>query len=298
MKKYILIIICFYFLTSAAPLMFYINSKDFIDVADDSLIISSAAVVNEINDAKEDDVLEEIKVSTYGLDTSEKNWWYRVMPEGVPSGSPDDYILNKYDSVYYLGDTSERDIYLTFDEGYENGYSNKILDILRENQVTAAFFVTSDFIRENPDLIIRMVNEGHVVGNHSDTHPSMAEVALNVEGSVESEIAKCAIAFKEVTGKDIDKFFRPPYGKYSELSIAKTHNLGYKTIFWSFAYADWDVNEQPDLNYAFNIMNSQTHPGGIYLLHAVSKTNTEVLDQQIKIWKDKGYTFKSLYDLN
>lgn len=237
------------------------------------------------------------RVSTEGLDGAEKSWWYKVMPKGTPSGCPDDKILSTYKSTYFLGDTSKKIIYLTFDEGYENGYSNKILDILKANDVKAAFFVTTPFINENPDLILRMVKEGHVVGNHSTTHPSMAAVALKGEAAFNEELNGCAEAFKRVTGKEIDKFFRPPSGKYSELSIADTQNLGYKTVFWSFAYVDWEVDNQPLYHEALNIIDGRTHPGGIYLLHAVSKTNTYILDYQIKKWKDQGYVFNSLYDL-
>ncbi len=314
MKKYILILVGFYILIFSFTFLFYFNHKKISNISFDNIKysrnrnkisvklhkmpqISLSSSVNSINNKIEKNTFFNFaKISTKNLDISEKSWWYNVMPEGVPSGPPDDDIYKKYNSVYYLGDTSTKTIYLTFDEGYENGYSNKILDILRENDVHAAFFVTAPFINENQKLILRMTNEGHIVGNHSTSHPSMAEMALSKNG-VENEIKGCEDAFREVTGKEIDKFFRPPSGKYSELSIAETQNLGYKTIFWSFAYVDWDVNDQPSYAKAVNTLNSRTHPGGIYLLHAVSKTNTDVLDEQIKTWKNKGYVFKSLYDL-
>lgn len=230
--------------------------------------------------------------------TKERDWFFVPKKDGSPSGAPDDVlsIINK-NSAYYLGDTSEKVIYLTFDEGYENGYTGKILDVLKANDVKAAFFVVVPYINSNKDLVKRMVNEGHLVCNHSNHHPSMAKVALKGKDSFNKEFTDTEKAFEDLTGKKMPKFFRPPMGKYSELSLQYTKELGYKTIFWSFAYNDWDPKKQPSQEYAKRIINERTHNGGIFLLHAVSKTNTEILDGVIKDLKAKGYRFASLEEL-
>lgn len=235
---------------------------------------------------------------TNNFNTAEKDWFYKPKKDGTPSEEPPEVldILKKY-SGYYLGDTSKKEIYLTFDEGYENGYTSKILDVLKENNVKAAFFVTTDYINRNKDLIKRMVNEGHLVCNHSNTHPSMAKVALKGKEKFEEEFTLTEKAFEEVTGTKMPKFFRPPMGKYSELSMHYTQELGYKTIFWSFAYKDWIPEKQPSHEYAKKIIMERTHNGGIFLLHAVSKTNAEILDSIIKEWKSKGFELKTLNDL-
>ncbi|WP_127836458.1 delta-lactam-biosynthetic de-N-acetylase [Clostridium prolinivorans] len=235
---------------------------------------------------------------TNNFNTTEKDWFYKPKKDGTPSEEPPEVlnILKKY-SGYYLGDTSKKEIYLTFDEGYENGYTSKILDVLKENNVKAAFFVTTDYINRNKDLIKRMVNEGHLVCNHSNSHPSMAKVALKGKEKFEEEFTLTEKAFEEVTGTKMPKFFRPPMGKYSELSMHYTQELGYKTIFWSFAYKDWIPEKQPSHEYAKKIIMERTHNGGIFLLHAVSKTNAEILDSVIKEWKSKGFELKTLNDL-
>ncbi|OFI05802.1 peptidoglycan-N-acetylmuramic acid deacetylase PdaA precursor [Clostridium acetireducens DSM 10703] len=241
----------------------------------------------------------EIKeTNTNTLETKELNWYFETRKDGLPPNPPKESksFLSKYPS-YYLGNTEKKDVYITFDEGYENGFSAKILDILKDNQVKAAFFVTTHYINSNKDLIKRMVDEGHLVCNHSTTHPSMAKVAKNSKEKFKNEIITNEKAFEEITGKKMPKYFRPPMGKYSELSLQYTKDLGYKTIFWSFAYNDWDINNQPNAEKAKKIIMERTHNGCIYLLHAVSKTNTDILDSLIKDLKDKGYTFKTLDDL-
>lgn len=236
--------------------------------------------------------------STASLNKTEKSWYYNPKSNGEPSGEPGDIItlINKYNG-YYLGDTSQKIMYLTFDEGYENGYTSKILDILKGNNVKAAFFVTKPYITANKDLIKRMVAEGHLVCNHSNTHPSMPSVAIKGQSAFDKEFTDTEAAFTEVTGKEMPKFFRPPMGNYSELSLYYTNALGYKSIFWSFAYKDWETNNQPDEAYAKNLMKQRTHNGAILLLHAVSKTNTNILDSMLKEWKSNGYDFKTLYEL-
>lgn len=248
------------------------------------------------DDANDNSTKEEQESVQETASNVKKGWYFMPNDNGTPPTCDAEGLkwLKEFNG-YYLGDTSKKVIYLTFDEGYENGYSSKILDILKENDVKAAFFVTTPYIKANKDLIKRMVDEGHIVGNHSTTHPSMPTVTdIN---KFNDEILTCAETFKEVTGKDMPKFFRPPMGEYSETSLKRTNDLGYKTIFWSFAYKDWDKNNQPSPDYAKETILKRTHNGAIMLLHAVSKTNTEVLDDVIKEWKNQGYTFKTLEDL-
>lgn len=185
---------------------------------------------------------------------------------------------------------------MTFDEGYENGYTNKILDVLKEKNVKAIFFVTSHYITYSPDTVKRMVAEGHVVGNHINHHYSMPSVTYSKE-VFNSEITDTENKFKELTKEDMPKFFRPPMGKYSINSLKKTNDLGYKSIFWSFAYKDWIIDNQPSEEVAIKKITQGVHPGCIMLLHAVSKTNTAVLKTVIQQIRADGYEFKPLTDL-
>lgn len=259
----------------------------------DNGTINSSLNQNVKKSSKKTIIIDNLK-----LNTTEKNWFFKPTKDGTPSGEPPDVLelLKKY-SGYYLGDTTKKIIYLTFDEGYENGYSSKILDSLKANNVKAAFFVTTDYIKRNPDLIKRMVAEGHLVCNHTTTHPSMAQVAMKDKDKFEKEFLTCEKIFEEVSGTKMPKFFRPPMGKYSELSLYYTQALGYKSIFWSFAYKDWLPESQPSIETAKKIIMERTHNGGIFLLHAVSKTNATIMDSILKEWKAKGFEFKPLNEL-
>lgn len=211
----------------------------------------------------------------------------------VPGNIKD--MIGKYSS-YFIGDTNSKVIYLTFDEGYENGYTERVLDILKKHNIKAAFFVTKPYIVQNKDLINRMLREGHIVGNHSSKHPSMptrtGDISLFNEEFFENEKA-----FYEATGSPMSRYFRPPMGEFSEKSLYLTQHLGYKTIFWSFAYDDWDLKKQPDVDYAINKILSRCHKGEIMLLHTVSKTNAEILDWVILELKGTGYRFGELGEL-
>lgn len=229
--------------------------------------------------------------------TNELNWYFQVRNDGLPPEGPKECqsFINNY-NAYHLGDTSKKVLYITFDEGYENGYTPQILDILKKHNAKAAFFVVKPYIKQNPDIVKRMLEEGHLVCNHSDTHPSMASIADKDKfqkefTAVEEEFAKIS------NGATMPKFFRPPMGKYSERSLKYTDDLGYKTIFWSFAYHDWDPKNQPSHEKAKNTIYKRTHNGGIILLHAVSKTNTEILDEVLTHWENEGFEFKTLNDL-
>ena len=224
------------------------------------------------------------------------NWYYNLNKESKTVTPPKECssFIDKY-NTYYVGDTSKKVIYLTFDEGYENGYTAKILDILKEHKVPAAFFVVKPYITGNPDLIKRMEDEGHIVGNHSWHHPDMAQISDPEKFKQEFEAVESA--YKEVTGKDMKKFFRPPMGKFNEESLKRTKDLGYKTIFWSFAYKDWIKDEQPSKEEGKKKILEKAHNGEIMLLHAVSSTNTSILGEVIEQLKSEGYEFKSLDDL-
>ena len=229
----------------------------------------------------------------YAADTNELNWYYMAKGKGNVAEQPKESADFLKDCAgYYVGDTTQKVIYLTFDEGYENGNTGKILDILKEVEVPAAFFVTKPYIDSQPDLIKRMVNEGHIVGNHSVHHPSMA--SIHDKEKFKAEFTGVEEAYKNLIGSDMPKYFRPPMGKYSKQSLEMTKELGYKTIFWSFAFKDWLVNSQPSESYAIEKMTNGAHPGCIMLLHAVSITNTNVLKTVIESLKADGYVFKSL----
>ena len=202
-------------------------------------------------------------------------------------------LLDKYGG-YFVGDTSEKVIYLTFDEGYENSFTGKILDILKENNVKAAFFVTKPYIRSNPVLVKRMVNEGHIVGNHSSTHPNMPDIS---DEEVKCELTDTADYFKEVTGHNMPKYFRPPEGVWSERTLYLTQSLGYKTILWSMAHKDWDPKNQPGKAASMKFVDTYYHNGAILLLHAVSQSNTEALPDIINNMQDAGYRFAPLSEL-
>lgn len=190
-------------------------------------------------------------------------------------------------------DSTPRTLYLTFDEGYENGYTAKILDVLKENNVKAAFFVTGPYLEKETELVKRMFDEGHVVGNHTVRHPSLP--SLKSTEAVAKEITELADVCKEKYGQDMH-FFRPPRGEYSERTLKISRDLGYTNVFWSFAYKDWEVDNQKGTEYAYEQIKKGVHDGAVLLLHAVSKDNAEVLDRVIKDLKSEGYRFKSLED--
>ncbi|MBQ7953139.1 MAG: delta-lactam-biosynthetic de-N-acetylase [Clostridia bacterium] len=228
-----------------------------------------------------------------GYDNTKIGWGLKKVENSQPE-VPESWkeMLKRYDG-YYLGNTNEKVMYLTFDEGYENGYTAKILDVLKKTNTPAAFFVTGPYIKNEPELIKRMVEEGHVVGNHTVNHPSMPD--LNEE-EITSELVGLNDSFKELTGQDM-KFMRPPKGEFSEKTLAAIQKNGYKSVFWSIAYADWNTNNQKGVNYAVEQVTKQFHNGAVILLHAVSEDNANGLEQIINIAKEQGYTFKSLEDL-
>ena len=189
-----------------------------------------------------------------------------------------------------LGKDSEKVIYLTFDEGYEAGYTENILNTLKGNDIKATFFITSHYLNTAPELVERMINEGHIVGNHTSTHPSMPSIS---DEEIEKEIMQLHHAIYEKFNYEM-KYIRPPKGEFNGRTLKKSAELGYKTVMWSFAYLDWDEKKQPTNEYARQMIINNFHPGEIMLLHPNSKTNSEVLDIIIKEAKNQGYEFKLL----
>lgn len=257
--------------------------------------ISQKKTIKQPIEPKTKKTISPTYVST--LNSKEYEWYSMPGEGGSPPTMPPEikYQLNTYNTCF-LGDTSKKEIYLTFDEGYENGYTSKILDVLKANNVKAAFFVTTPYILANKDLVKRMADEGHLVCNHTWRHKSMASLASD-KNVFKKEFTSVEDAYKSVTGLDMIKIFRPPMGKYSQLSLDETSKLGYKTVFWSFAYEDWIPTKQPDPAASKKKILDKTTNGSIVLLHAVSKTNTEILDSVLKGWKGMGYEIKSLDQL-
>lgn len=227
--------------------------------------------------------------------SAEGNWGLSFQEEGEPPiANATMEELKQYDA-YYAEDTDEKVIYLTFDAGYENGNTPTILDALKKHNVHATFFVVGNFISSNPDLIKRMHDEGHIVGNHTYHHPDMSQIST--KEAFEKELKDVEDAYKEITGEEMTKYYRPPQGKYSESNLQMAKELGYKTFFWSLAYVDWYENDQPTKEEAFEKLLGRIHPGAIVLLHSTSKTNGEILDELLTKWEEMGYTFKALDQL-
>ncbi len=220
------------------------------------------------------------------------NWGLSFPTEGqAPTGNASPADLAKYDS-YYLGDTSQKVIYLTFDCGYENGYTGQILDALKKHGAPAAFFVVGHMIESAPDIVRRMAAEGHVVGNHTFHHPDMSSISQ--QDAFQKELDSLAQLYQQTTGRPLSRFYRPPQGKYSEENLKQAQALGYKTIFWSLAYVDWNTDSQPTAEQAYSKLLPRIHNGAIVLLHSTSRTNAEILDELLTKWENMGYTFASL----
>ena len=227
--------------------------------------------------------------------SAEGNWGLSFQEEGqTPVGNADFEELAEYDA-YYADDTEEKVLYLTFDAGYENGNTEPILDALKKHGVSATFFVVGTYIESEPDLIRRMVEEGHTVGNHTWHHPDMSQIAT--KDSFCQELEAVEDAYREITGQDMTKYYRPPQGKYSESNLQMAQELGYKTFFWSLAYVDWYQDDQPAREEAFDKLLGRIHPGAIVLLHSTSSTNAEIMDELLTKWEEMGYTVRPLKEL-
>lgn len=223
------------------------------------------------------------------------NWGLGFKEDGKPpTGNASVADLAKH-NAYYIGDTSKNIIYLTFDAGFENGNTEKILDSLKKHNVKATFFLVGNYIETSPELVERMVEEGHTIGNHTYSHPDMSKISD--EESFKKELQSLEYLYKETTGQELLKIYRPPQGKYCVSNLEMADKLGYKTIFWSLAYVDWYENKQPTKEEAFNKLLKRIHPGAIVLLHSTSKTNGDILDELLTKWEDMGYSFGEIKDL-
>jgi len=223
------------------------------------------------------------------------SWGLSFRQEGLPPVGPADSARLRRLDAAYLGNTDEKVLYLTFDAGYENGCTAQILDVLKKHDVKAVFFLVGYYMEKNPDLVRRMVDEGHIVGNHTMNHPDMSKI--NKEDAFARELQKPEEIFRTITGKELPKFYRPPQGIYSEDNLKLAQKLGYKTVFWSLAYVDWNNDAQPTAEQAFEKLLPRTHNGAVVLLHSTSETNAKILDQLLTKWKAAGYRFATIDQL-
>ena len=235
------------------------------------------------------------KQSALPSSSQSSNWGLSFQEEGKrPVGNATIEELSRY-NAFFAENTEEKKIYLTFDAGDENGNTPAILDALKKHEAPATFFVVGNFISENQELIKRMEAEGHIVGNHTMTHPDMSKIST--QESFQKELSGVEDIYKEITGKEMTKFYRPPQGIYSTLNLSMAKEMGYHTFFWSLAYVDWLADAQPSKEEAFDKLLGRIHPGAIVLLHNTSKTNGEILDEMLAKWEEMGYTFSTLKKL-
>lgn len=262
------------------------NEKTYEDYLSENNTAELSRLVRQQRNIVEDTDYDAISNKLYA-------WWFKRNDSHEKSGCQEDFDITMYDA-HYTVPVSDKRIYITFDCGYENGFTPDMLDVLKEENVTAAFFVTQTFIRDNVELAKRMKEEGHLVCNHTVTHPSMPSKSIEEQ---KNELLTCENYMKEATGYDMDLFFRPPRGEYSERTLQMAKDLGYTTIFWSMAYLDYDVNNQPSASYVVEHFNKYYHPGAIPLIHNVSQANHDALRDVITLLKNEGYSFGSLYEL-
>ena len=227
--------------------------------------------------------------------TAAGNWGLSFQQEGAPPVGNATAAELAVHNAYYVGDTTQKRLYLTFDAGYENGYTAAILDTLAAQQVPAAFFVVGHYLESAPDLVRRMVAEGHIVANHTYSHPDMSAIAG--ETAFLHELGRVEETYRHITGQEMLRYYRPPQGKYSEKNLKMASAAGYSTFFWSLAYVDWQVDAQPTRETALEKLVGRIHNGAIVLLHSTSATNAAVLEEVILKWKEMGYTFGTLTEL-
>lgn len=216
-------------------------------------------------------------------------------PGEVPVGNATSEYLKAFNSYYHsTPQDGEKTLFLTFDAGYENGHTAKILDALKENGVPATFFLVGSYLRNNPEIIKRMVDEGHIIGNHSMKHADMTKKTAE---AFTAELKEFEDLYKSIIGTEMPKYYRPPEGVFSEANLVTANENGYKTIFWSATYVDWDNKKQPSREYAFEKLLPRLHPGAIILLHSTSETNAKILHDLIAECRKMGYEFKGLDEL-
>ena len=234
-----------------------------------------------------------VTVSIFRADALQTgSWGLSFREEGAPPiGNAGVDQLKQYDAVY-VGDSSKKVLYLTFDAGYENGCTEKILDTLKKHDVPAAFFLVGNYMEKNADLVRRMVAEGHIVGNHTMHHPDMSKMESKEDFA--KELTDLEALYRDITGEEMPNYYRPPKGIYSKDNLRYAKELGYKTVFWSLAYVDWNNDKQPTAETAFSKLIPRIHNGAVVLLHSTSQTNAEIMDALLTRWKDMGYRFESI----
>ncbi|MCQ6281140.1 delta-lactam-biosynthetic de-N-acetylase [Bacillus sp. EB600] len=222
------------------------------------------------------------------------HWGFKkgINEQQAEAGAELDGVLKKYGG-FYKGDAKSKTLYLTFDNGYENGYTPKILKVLKKEKVPATFFVTGHYLESQPKIVKQMVKEGHIIGNHSWFHPDLTTIS---DDKIRKELDKVRVKTKELTGQKEMKYVRPPRGIFSERTMEVAKKDGYTHVMWSLAFVDWNINQQKGWKYSYDNIMRQIHPGAVILLHTVSKDNADALDKVIKDLKKKGYKFKSLDD--
>ena len=233
--------------------------------------------------------------ATAAIPAVSDNWGLSFPTEGQsPIGNATQEALSQYDT-WFLGNTAEKVIYLTFDCGYENGYTEPILDALKKHNAPAAFFVVGNMIESAPDIVRRMADEGHIVGNHTFHHPDMS--AISDRAAFRRELEDLETLYRDTVGEEMPRYYRPPQGKYSPENLTMAKELGYQTVLWSLAYVDWYVDDQPTAEQAYAKLLPRIHNGAVVLLHSTSRTNAEILDELLTRWEEMGYRFASLEEL-
>ena len=292
---------CFVFL-SACGLFFSGNSRDSspdqsTELSADSSDSSPETVSSTSEETTTSPAENTTSVNPDTLSNTLMAWWFMKNDNHLPPSAQEEIDLTLYDAWYVKTNLKggEKPVFLTFDCGYENGYTASMLDVLKKHNAPAAFFLCKHFIKDQPELVKRMKEEGHIVGNHTSNHICMPEAD---ERTIREEITDNASYMKEATGFEMDHFFRPPKGEYSERTLQITKDMGYTTVFWSLAYLDYDVNNQPGADYVVEQFEKYIHPGAIPLIHNVSESNAQALDTVLTNLEKEGYTFHSLEELS
>jgi peptidoglycan-N-acetylmuramic acid deacetylase len=239
-----------------------------------------------------------LSFNTFALNSGAFSWYIKRNGNKRPILDESQKIIYQYNGCYIderlSDDSSTKKIYLTFDLGYTNENVNKILDVMKRENVSAAFFVLDNIILKNTELVTEMIDDGHLICNHSKNHKNLSCASPEL---IQEDLLSLEKTMLSKTGMNLSKFFRFPEGRYSEQALKAVSELGYKTVFWSFAYDDWDNGRQPNPEKAFNKVISNTHNGAVMLFHPTSKTNADIFEKLIKAWKEMGYSFGSLNDL-
>ena len=220
------------------------------------------------------------------------DWGLSFQSEGAPpvANASLEYLSN-FDALY-VGDANQIEIYITFDAGFENGNTERILDALKKHGVKATFFLVGNYFETQPELVKRMAEEGHTIGNHTYSHPDMSKIG-DIQ-SFQTELQKNEALYRDILGSEMPKLYRPPQGKFCEENLKMAQQLGYSTVFWSLAYVDWYTDDQPTPEQAFSKLLPRIHPGAVVLLHSTSSTNAEILDELLTKWEETGYSFGDL----